>query len=325
MSGIDKPLVSVVVPTYNSARFVIETLESVKAQTYANLELLISDDASRDNTVELCQEWLTRNKERFVRAELITVPENTGISANCNRSIQATQSAWIKFIAGDDLLFPNCIEDNMNFIATHPEVQVLFSFVKVYRTDFKEENYQNTTPPVFPSNIMHPDFTAADQFRLLLLSDRITYTPSVFFKKDAVLSVGGYDERNKLVEDYPMWLKFTQANIRLYFMERVTVGYRKHPDSLSNFEKPMLFKPMVLKNYPFRKREVFPHLPWDIVWTERFTMGINTIFDALGLNEKKPMQMRLYRVATVYLNPFQYIISFRKKVFGVAKQNPFYR
>jgi alpha-1,3-rhamnosyltransferase len=70
---IEQPLVSIVVITYNSSDYVLETLESAKDQTYKNIELIISDDCSTDNTVEICKNWLEENKERFKHTELITV------------------------------------------------------------------------------------------------------------------------------------------------------------------------------------------------------------------------------------------------------------
>ena len=97
------PLVSISVITYNSSKYVIETLDSAKAQTYQNIELIISDDCSTDNTVEICKNWINDNKERFVRTELITVKKNTGISPNCNRANNAANGEWIKEIAGDEI------------------------------------------------------------------------------------------------------------------------------------------------------------------------------------------------------------------------------
>ena len=73
---MNQPLVSVTVITYNSSKTVLETLDSIKAQTYQNLELIVSDDCSTDDTVELCRNWIEQNKERFVRTELLTVEKN---------------------------------------------------------------------------------------------------------------------------------------------------------------------------------------------------------------------------------------------------------
>ena len=82
MQSNESPLVSITVITYNSAKYVIETLESAKAQTYQNIELIISDDHSTDNTVKDCRQWIEKNKEWFIRTVLITIPENTGVPAN---------------------------------------------------------------------------------------------------------------------------------------------------------------------------------------------------------------------------------------------------
>ena len=75
----ENPLFSIIIVTYNSSPYVLETLESARAQTYQNIELIITDDCSIDNTVNICREWIDKNKERFVRTELITVEQNTGI------------------------------------------------------------------------------------------------------------------------------------------------------------------------------------------------------------------------------------------------------
>ena len=60
-----EPLVSIIVITYNSSKYVLETLESAKAQTYENIELIISDDGSTDDTIKICKNWLEKNQDRF--------------------------------------------------------------------------------------------------------------------------------------------------------------------------------------------------------------------------------------------------------------------
>ena len=317
-------LVSIIVTSYNSALFVLETLESVKTQTYPDLELIVSDDGSTDNTVSLSKAWLIENNQRFVRTEVVTVPANTGVSANCNRGIGSAKGNWIKFIAGDDILLPNCIADNMDFVVNNPGTKVLFSYVQLYCNDFLENSFLKTIPQGFPMNIMAPHFAPIDQFNLLLLSDRISFTPSYFFKKEAVLSVGGYDENNKLAEDYPMWLKLTHAGIRLDFLEAETVGYRQHDSALNNIEKNVLFKPLLLKTFPFRKQYVFRYLPWDIVASEKWTNRIQVLFERMGWNSQTPVFHFLYRLAIVYLNPFQYVISLRKKITKARRPDVFY-
>lgn len=86
-----------VVITYNSSKTVVETLESIKAQTYQNLELIVSDDCSPDKaTIETVQKWLDANGSRFVHAELVTADRNTGVSGNINRGVAKSHGEWIK-------------------------------------------------------------------------------------------------------------------------------------------------------------------------------------------------------------------------------------
>jgi len=122
----DKPLVSVTVITYNSAKFVLETLESIRQQTYSNIELIISDDCSKDNTVELCQQWINEHGGRFVRSTIVTTPVNTGVAANFNRAIDNSNGEWIKGIAGDDLLLPTSVADYINYINDNDESKIVF-------------------------------------------------------------------------------------------------------------------------------------------------------------------------------------------------------
>src|SRR5574344_449604 len=103
-------LVSIIVITYNSSRFVLETLESAYRQTYQDIELIVSDDCSTDDTYDICQHWVSIHKERFVRSICTQTPRNGGICWNYNHALKFVQGDWIKYIAGDDILKDNSIE-----------------------------------------------------------------------------------------------------------------------------------------------------------------------------------------------------------------------
>lgn len=309
-------LVSVPVATYNSVDFIIDTLESIYNQTYKEIELLISDDFSTDGTIEKVDEWISQEhvKNRFVRIEFIKVPYNTGISANCNRYIRACQSDWIKMIAGDDILLPNCIEDNMKFVADNPETLIVFSQIRLYQSTFEEKNFIKTIPKTFPDSMMGSTLTAQDQYKILLLGDRIYYTPSFLLHKKAINKVGGYDESNRLVEDYPMWLKLTSAGIRLDYFHKETVGYRVHPKATNNNGQDVLIKSSVFNNYLIRKVYAHPHLPKLVVLDEGWVHNIALLFKNMGITKKTKINTALYRLMTVYLNPFFYCNVIYKKI-----------
>ncbi len=320
-----RSLVTITVATYHAAPYLLETLESAYNQTYLNLALIISDDSSTDETVAIAKKWIDQDrvKARFQSIQILTVPKNTGVSANCNRSIAATDSDYFKFIAGDDILLPNCIEDNMNFVLENPEAKIIFSQIKLYQDQFLEENYIKTTPEDYPLNIMDAALSAADQYKLLLLSDRIHYTPSFFTNKQAILAVGGYDENNKLVEDYPMWLKVTNAGIRLDYFHKVTVGYRIHSKATNNVSNNVLFKPSIFNSFKIRKQVAHPNLPWEIVASEYHTYMVSKFFSQMNWNNKTKIFEGLYRLSCFYLNPFQYIYAIKKRL-PMNKQNTFY-
>jgi alpha-1,3-rhamnosyltransferase len=226
-------LVSVVVVTYNSARFVEETLESVKNQTYQHIELIVSDDCSKDNTLEICRNWLDKNKERFVNTQIVTTPVNTGIPANKNRAVKAATGEWLKNIAGDDTLIEDCIEKYMNYLTLHPEILVLHSNFYEYKNQFSPENklpYKSTSK----RKLNQPHISAEEQFQILLRVGGIR-AGSVIMNRKVFDMVGYYDESMRLWEDVPMWLKLTKAGIKLHYIDIVVQNYRRHSDSVVKF------------------------------------------------------------------------------------------
>lgn len=307
--------VTIAIAAYNAADFIVEALESVYSQTYVRIHLIISDDCSSDETVSITKIWLNQERvqNRFLSIQLLTVPVNTGVSANCNRIIRAAKTHWIKFHAGDDLLLPDCIADNMGYIAQQDAAQVLFSQIKVYQDTFEEHNYQRTTPEYFPDNLFYPTFNAQKQFEILLQSDRIHYTPSYFFNKQALAQVGNYDEDNRLVEDYPMWLKLTKAGIRLHYFHTPTVGYRIHGGATNNTGKA-LFKPSAINGYLVRRQYAHPYLSLPQVKQESWNYYVSQFFYRMNWMNPSAFNRVLYRFLTIYGNPFFWANAIYKRL-----------
>lgn len=217
------PLISVVVITYNSSKYVLETLESVRVQTYLNIELIITDDGSTDSTLKVCREWLKENQKRFVRTQLLTVSKNTGIPANCNRGYRAAKGEWIKGVAGDDALLPDCIKNYVDFVFNNPEIEICHSSVAVYNNTFESKNFIGISdcPTIFKSD----KNSSTDQFRLLSFKCMVK-APSIFCKKELIARMGFLDESIPLCEDWPMWLKITHRGTRFYYFDHPSVKYR---------------------------------------------------------------------------------------------------
>ena len=135
-----KKNISIAVITYNSEKTVLETLNSIATQTYGTdfIELIISDDGSVDNTIGVIDEWLIKYGDNFNKVIFIKNENNLGVSKNINMAWRASTSEWIKTVAGDDILLPNCIADNVAFLAKESDVSnigAVFSLLQIFSAD----------------------------------------------------------------------------------------------------------------------------------------------------------------------------------------------
>lgn len=311
------PLVTIVVSTYNSSKFIIETLDSFVAQTYPNLELIIGDDKSTDDTLINVRSWLSKesNKSRFCNVIIIEVEVNTGVSANANRSLQKANGDWIKFIGADDVLLPNCISDNMTFVCKNADVRVLFSRVSIYRNTFEPSNLIVTTPDKINSDsIIHPQRTVESQYQMLLRNDCIHFTPSIFLHRETLLSIGGFDERYKLLEDYPLWLNLTRLGYKLFFMNTITVNYRTHPQAINNTGEQHIVNPNYFKHESFRRVFTYPNLPVSERLNQYHIWYASQLFRYKTFNTAGRVNSFIHDVLTIYLNPFRYYLKLKKSV-----------
>lgn len=229
---MDCPLISLCIITYNSSQYIIDTLESAKSQSYKNLELIISDDCSNDDTLEKCAKWIEENGKRFVRTLLLKAPQNRGIPANCNNAIAASKGEWIKILAGDDIFLPNCVEDNWNFVCNNPKAEVVFSVARTFKVKNGAKVYLRQRPK--RKHLPYFQMNAENQLKQLYA---FCFLPApTLFIDAAVAKMYRYDERYKYMEDYPQWINLTKNGFKLYFFDKETILYRI-TDSMSKHVK----------------------------------------------------------------------------------------
>ena len=104
-------LVSVIMPSFNTAKFISETIESVLAQTYANWELIIVDDCSTDNTDEVVKPFLTDKRIKYLKNK-----KNSGAAVSRNYALREAKGKWIAFLDSDDLWLPEKLEKQIAFM-----------------------------------------------------------------------------------------------------------------------------------------------------------------------------------------------------------------
>lgn len=222
-------LVSISVITYNSSLYVLDTLESIRNQTYPALELVISDDCSTDNTVELCQKWIDQHRNRFVNIKTVVSQKNRGISANYNQGMDNCTGEYIKEIAGDDMLLPNCIEDYVNFVEENPSAFFCFGRAKI---EGNSEEKINFFKEAFDYSFFQ--MPLEKQYEQLAVFSNPIPSSVFFYSKKRMFELGiRNDERIPFMEDWPKWINILKRGEKLWFLDKEVSRYRISDQQLS--------------------------------------------------------------------------------------------
>lgn len=229
------PFISVVVPTYNSASTVLATLNSIRNQTYeGQIELIVSDDNSSDTTVEVVNKWLSENKNYFQHAQLLQTSTNTGVVGNLNRACKEAKGDWIKTIAGDDLLTDSALSDFVSFVNNSAEhVDFVASSVKTFGDDVELTDVEKL--PIMYGSCNH-------MVDLDFVYENPTFWfpgPSFFIRRSTLSSIGYYPDVVRNVEDAPLLYSLLANGYKLYYLDKPTVYYRWHRNSITQSEGPV--------------------------------------------------------------------------------------
>ena len=290
------PLVSVVVITYNSAKTIFDTLESIKNQTYRNIELIISDDCSKDNTIEICKKWLEIEANRFISYKIITTPHNTGVTSNCNRGYRCANGSWIKGIAGDDILNNFFIEKNISWILSNPNIDIVFSKVKILNES--KVNVSNDYIFRYAELLL----TSRQLFHCLVYGNFLPAT-TAFIKKEVFSELSGFDETIPMMEDWPFWIKAAYHGKKFSLLNEYMAIYRILPNSISNKKN---------KSEKYIQSEI---LAKNYAWQYQKKIGITYRFYHI-INEFTNRHKSLKFLKLInYLNPYFYILkNIRNKI-----------
>ena len=223
-----KPLVSVIVITYNSGSTVVDTLESIKQQTYDNIELVVSDDCSSDNTREIVEEWLSDNSSFFASVVKVFSDLNSGVAVNGNRGVRASSGKYVKLIAGDDCLVRESIEKYGYFMEKN-NIGICIADVELFSDDLviptsKIESYKKCFRLCKESR--------EDKLKRLAY-EYVLPGPGLFFKRQVYDEVGGFDERFPMSEEVPFAMRVLKAGYDIVPLDEKLVRYRYSGDSLS--------------------------------------------------------------------------------------------
>ena len=217
---LNSPRVSIVMPVRNANVFLRFALESLNKQSYRNLELIIIDDASTDQTAQVlkkyCNIFLTFKKNKTKQ----------GVAASLNRGLKIAKGKYLARMDADDIALPHRLKKQVDYLETHQEVGVVGSWVELINEQGMKVATKKT--PVTDAAIR----------RRVWYSNPLVH-PAVMMRSDLYRRFGGYDERLEGAEDYDLWLRYLQFTKAINIPEPL-LKYRLHPGGISYSESDRL-------------------------------------------------------------------------------------
>lgn len=219
--------------SYNYADYIKEAIESVLAQTYTNWELVIVDDGSTDNSVDVIKSYI--EKDDRIKLFQHENNQNKGLASSIKLGIEKSESEWIAFLESDDKFTQNSIEEKMNAIQENPNIDLLF-------TDL--ELFQDTK--IIPSFNKYFDYInsyffdrSISQFiyNFPVLITKMNFIPtfSVVILKKSIIENCDFSPTCKASVDYYLWAQLSKYNI--YYLNKKLTDWRIHSNSYINTDR----------------------------------------------------------------------------------------
>ncbi|MFA7193541.1 MAG: glycosyltransferase family 2 protein [Candidatus Paceibacterota bacterium] len=212
-----KPLISINICTFNRAKLISKAIESALAQNYLNIEIIIVDDNSTDNTEEIVKNFTAINPNIFYYKNA----GNIGITKNRNFGLQKSQGKYIAVLDSDDYwLHENKLTEQVEFLEQNPDYALVGTFTKVVDSEDKE------------ISTLKPETTDESIREKILLQNQFTHS-SVLFRKD---SLPTYNEKYFIWEDLAAWLDIGR-NFKFANLPKIYTAYKKHGTNISQTRK----------------------------------------------------------------------------------------
>ncbi len=215
MSG----LVSIVVPTHNRASLIAETLETVLAQTHTDYEVIVVDDGSDDHTNKVIEDL----RGRFRPGRLVYVEQvHSGLCAAMNRGTGLSRGDFIQYLDSDDILFPNKLAAQVEFLAKHPDVDAVYSYARGFRRNDRRRAVDRRL------------FDPRDKLDFTLRYQKLLgHTSAMLWRRKAVETVGPWDESLLVWMDWDFVVRYMARGGKLGCLRKLHVLFRVHGASVT--------------------------------------------------------------------------------------------
>lgn len=210
------PLVTMCVPVYNHERFVEESIRSIIAQTYKNIELIIIDDGSTDNSAEVVSRLLSECEARFIRFEFIS-RKNKGLSGTLNDALEWATGRYFSCLASDDILYPEKTDILVQHMMNNPGCVAAFGSVSLIDDEGTQRGFRKSAN--------------RHDFKDIFLLKTELPAPASMVELQAILDAGSYNADVK-IEDWDMWMRLTKGKDRFVeVLPDILAKYRMHPEN----------------------------------------------------------------------------------------------
>jgi len=220
-------LISVLIPVYNQAKYLRDTLNSVLKQTYQNLEIIISDDCSTDRSEEIIQQYASGDK----RIVVIKNSTNIGLCENFNQVFDAATGDYIAFFSGDDIMYPSKLESQLKILLDNPQIALVHhnAWVIDDNNNRKYLNQQKGLPAVHPLDVgLNIDWFHIKKIALFLPTTCLArreyylhsrYNPALIRKHELLFIIQNY---------------YADPDGKWYYIKEPLADYRIHEDNFTN-------------------------------------------------------------------------------------------
>ncbi|MCB0170099.1 MAG: glycosyltransferase [Anaerolineae bacterium] len=216
-----KPLVSIIIMSYNYGQYIGQTIESILAQTYDNWELIISDDGSTDNSLEVIRAF---NDNRI---KLIKSKENEGACAAYNKAYKLCMGKYFTSLDADDYIKSDKLEKQVDFLEAHPDIDILGTYV----VEVDEAGMTTVSKFKFEEWFNQP--YDLNQFENWIWQNHLCHS-SVLIRKSTHDRIGEFSNQLIYLPDYEFWVRCLVNNVKFAVLNDKLTYYRSHSNSVSH-------------------------------------------------------------------------------------------
>lgn len=219
----NKALLSVIIPNFNNEEYIGECLDSVLSQTYKNIEIVVVDDCSTDNSTNIIMDY----EKKCSNITVLWNESNKGVSFSRDFAIKYSKGDFITTLDSDDFFYDKeKLEKEMDIINSHKQNVIAFSDILLTDEFGKKKVLSSEVKPIKEGNILSD-----------ILSRECMIPRDFLMKRECYFEVGGYNTSINLYEDWDLKIRLA-AKFEYYFSNTIGVGYRRHGKGLSAVAYP---------------------------------------------------------------------------------------